>query len=61
MTGTVVVRSAATIAPPNTATGPFADPMAAPTVDPRLGLLAAFAGLALLLAERVIRRRRSST
>jgi plastocyanin len=64
MTGTVVVRAAGTIAPPNTATGEMAGaprPGADPMTDPRLGLLAAVGGVAFLLAERLVRGRRSAS
>jgi plastocyanin len=57
MTGTVVVRAAGTVVPPNTTT--VVDPSEPASIDARLGLLAAF-GTLLLLSERVLRRRRSS-
>ncbi len=62
MTGTVVVRSAGTIAPPNTATEDIADASAAGagTAYALLALLAGVAGLVLLLPKRLLRRRRSS-
>jgi plastocyanin len=60
MTGTVVVRPARTgVAPPNTATASASDLRDAATDGPRLGLLAMIGGLAFLLAEHVVRRRRS--
>ena len=63
MTGTVVVRAAATVVPPNTATieaaGPA--PSEATTTQARLGLLAAFGGVTFLLVERLLRRRWASS
>jgi plastocyanin len=62
MTGTVVVRAAGTVAPPNTATEAIA-PSAGPgsgTADALLAFVAGIAGLAFLLPERLLRRRRSS-
>ena len=61
MTGTVVVRAAGTLVPPNTATGsvpsvPMDDGAAA---NARLGLLAALSGLVFLITERELRRRSS--
>jgi plastocyanin len=56
MTGTVVVRAAGAVVPPNTTT--VADPSEPASPDARLGLLAAF-GMLLLLGERRPRRRRS--
>jgi plastocyanin len=60
MTGTVVVRAAAGVVPPNTATAAIADAGGAAATDGRLELLAAIGGLAFLLADRAYRRRRSS-
>ncbi len=62
MTGTVVVRSAGTVAPPNTATEDIAVSSGAETgsADVLLALLAGIAGFVLLLPERLLRRRRSS-
>lgn len=60
MTGTVVVRPAGTVAPPNTATATMADPGATADDDPPFGLLAALGGMAFMLAERALRRRRSA-
>ena len=61
MTGTVVVRAAGTLVPPNTST--VAEP-AVPMDDDaagyaRLGLLAALSGLAFLITKRELRRRSS--
>ena len=63
MTGTVVVRSAGTLVPPNTATeGVAHSPDAgAGTADALVALLAAIGAVGLLLPERLLRRRRSST
>jgi plastocyanin len=62
MTGTVVVRSAGTgIVPPNTATettGAASVPLAS---DSRLGFVAAIGGLAFLLAQHLLRRRRAAS
>jgi plastocyanin len=62
MTGTVVVRAATTVVPPNTATVEAAGsaPGAATTTEARVGLLAALGGVAFVLVERLTRRRRSS-
>jgi plastocyanin len=62
MTGTVVVRAATTVVPPNTATVEAADsaPGTATTTEARVALLAAFAGVAFLLVEGLLRRRRPS-
>jgi len=62
MTGTVVVRAATTVVPPNTATVEAADsaPGTATTTEARVALLAAFAGVAFLLVEGLMRRRRPS-
>jgi plastocyanin len=60
MTGTVVVRAAATVVPPNTTTATVADPSEPASTDARLGLLAVFGGAVFLLTERGLRRHRSS-
>ena len=62
MTGTVVVRSAGTIAPPNTATEDVADGSGAGagTADVLIALLAVIGALGLLLPERLLRRHRAS-
>ena len=62
MTGTVVVRPAGTVTPPNTATVEAAAsaPGAGMTTETRVGLLAASGGVAFLLVERLLRRRRST-
>ena len=61
MTGTVVVRSAgAGIVPPNTATVTAGEATVAPAIDPPLGLLAAIGGAAFVLAQRLLRWRRSA-
>ena len=62
MTGTVVVRAAGTIVPPNTATEAIADASGAGTgfADALVALMAGIAGLAFLLPERLFRRRRSA-
>jgi plastocyanin len=62
MTGTVVVRAAGTVAPPNTSTEAIAPSAGAGsgTADALLALVAGIAGLAFLLPERLLRRRRSS-
>jgi plastocyanin len=57
MTGTVVVRAAGTLVPPNTTT--VADPSEPASTDGRLGLVAAF-GLLVLVSGRLLRRHRSS-
>jgi len=56
MTGTVIVRAAGTIVPPNTATGGIADPSdaASGSTDPLLALLAGIGGLVLLLPRRLL-------
>ena len=61
MTGTVVVRATGTVVPPNTTTSIVAEPSEPASTDARLGLLAAFGVVVLLLAERVLRRRRQVT
>ena len=62
MTGTVVVRAAGTLAPPNTTTSTITDASGseAATAESPLGLVAAIGGVAFLLAERLLRSRRSS-
>lgn len=62
MTGTVVVRAAGTIVPPNTTTAAIADESGAGsgTADALVALLAGIGALAFLLPERLLRRRRSS-
>lgn len=62
MTGTVVVRAAGTLVPPNTATEDIADSSdaGAGSADALLALLAGIGGLVLLLPQRLLRRRRSS-
>ena len=61
MTGTVVVRAAGTVVPPNTTTSIAAEPSGAASADARLGLLTAFGGVVFVLVERVLRRRRRVT
>lgn len=62
MTGTVVVRSAGTVVPPNTSTSTIADASGseAATADVPLGWVAAFGGVAFLLVERLLRSRWST-
>jgi plastocyanin len=57
MTGTVVVRSAGTVAPPNTATASVA--AAGRTAEAHVGFVAILGGAGFLLADRLLRRRRS--
>jgi plastocyanin len=61
MTGTVVVRAARTIVPPNTATEGIADlsDAASGSADPLLALLAGIGGLVLLLPRGLLPRRRT--
>src|SRR5687767_8949346 len=59
MTGTVVVRPAgAGVVPPNTTTAAIADPAVTAHEDVRFALLAALGGVAFLITERLLRRRR---
>ena len=62
MTGTVVVRPAGTVVPPNTSTEAIADSSEAGfgTADVLFAVLAVVGGLVFLLPERLLRRRRSS-
>ena len=59
MTGTVVVRAAGTVVPPNTTTSTVTDAAdaTAASAETRLGLLAAVGGVVFFLVERVLRRR----
>lgn len=60
MTGTVVVRAAGTVVPPNTTTSTVTDvsDATAASAETRVALLAAVGGVAFLVAEGLLRRRR---
>lgn len=60
MTGTVVVRAAGTVVPPNTTTSIVTDASdaTAASAGTRLGLLAAVGGVVFILVELALRRRR---
>ena len=57
MTGTIVVRASGGLTPPYSTTLP-GDVTPAANGDPRVGLLAVVAGLAVLALDRALRRRR---
>ncbi len=61
MTGTVVVRAAGTVVPPNTSTEAIADASEAGsgTADALVALVVGIGGLVFLFPERLVRRRRS--